>query len=54
MTAKEKKLIGTTGVCDDCGREGIWGVNPYYEELFGIEEISCLCDDCLCRIASEI
>ena len=47
MTETEKKLFGTMGTCEECGTwGGTYCVDPYFEEIFGVEEVVCLCDDC--------
>ena len=55
MTETEKTLLGTMGTCEECGfHEGIYCVDPYYLEIYGIEEVVCLCDDCLSKLVQEI
>lgn len=39
-------LLGTKGVCEDCGAEGVWCLDPYAEELRGEKIPTCLCRWC--------
>lgn len=41
------KLIGKSGICQDCGCDyGEWRFDPYDEELYGQEHLVCICDAC--------
>ena len=46
LTEEERKLLGEKGVCEVCGAEGTYCIDPYAEEIYGNEILSCYCDDC--------
>lgn len=46
LTKEEEAMLGTEGVCENCGEQGYWCINPYCEEIYGEQNLVCLCDDC--------
>lgn len=54
LTEDEQKMLGTKGVCENCGAEGKWCTDPYNEEIYGEETLVCLCDCCYDRYCEDI
>lgn len=54
LTEEEYKMLETEGVCEDCGTKGYWCIDPYIEELYGEEQLTCLCDVCYDAHVQEI
>jgi hypothetical protein len=43
---EDKYILGKKGICSDCGKEGIYCYEPFYEEIHEEKYIICLCKDC--------
>lgn len=54
LTEEERKLLGTEGICEDCGAKGYWCINPYAEDLYGEEYLTCLCEECYSAWCQDI
>ena len=46
LLKKDFTLLGSKGVCKNCGAKGIWQVDPCIKELSGEDVVVCLCDKC--------
>ncbi len=46
LTEEEYKRLETEGICENCGAKGYWCIDPYVAELYGEEQLACLCDKC--------
>lgn len=51
---QELQLLGTEGICEECGEKGIWCYDPFDEDVNGVERLTCLCPHCYEALCGDI
>lgn len=50
-----KKKIKPVGNCEHCGKkDGVYTINPYDEDVKGIETMQYICNDCDTELRADI